>query len=444
MTDDRTVKSRTLNLLPALLRRETESVPSFQEHSFYGALHPNGCVKLRTAEATNIQFSPCGAYILGLNSNSHSVCVWDVEVFLSALSPAQPAPERSSEEPACSNSLAGNAREHAPRPRETFNQTERSNVSPLSSAARATSAQGACSSADVPLPRKPALTFSTNFLAQFNPIWKGDKSMRLGQTGRGRGRHTLAPVEVPDDNSMMEDARSVLCTPAQPLDDAQLQQAWDRRGREQQEMIASWNQSRKRLRRSRHAAAIATTTTPITSRPSNTPPTSQPIVVTAPCRRPALQICGCPAGSAPEEVIILPGSAALVATVTAGHEKLNDSICLFTSNRRHVLLLAESRSHSTAGDAAASTSSSIIMVSLRTGTVADRIEFTNERLVLQRNRSCVSWSLWGNTLVVLCPNSQQVHVYHVSDNSLVHNRTLGEHLCHDDDLVFLNLATREQ
>ena len=81
---------------------------------------------------------------------------------------------------------------------------------------------------------------------------------------------------------------------------------------------------------------------------------------------------------------------------------------------------------------------------MRTGAVVDRVQFMNERLVLQRNRSCVSWSLRDDTLVVLCPSAQQVHVYHVSGDSLVHNRTLGAHLRHDDELVVSNLAAKEQ
>lgn len=426
--------NQTVNLLPALLRRETGYTAFRDSHSslsaFYGALYPNACVKLRTAEANNIQFSPCGTYILGLNSSGHSISVWDIDSFLSALSPPERSgPEQNVHPP--SNS-AGDAGTDALHQRlETANESDRSRVSPRQTGA--VSARETCSTAEVPLPRKPALTFSNNLLANFNPVWQGKKGTLLGKHGRDQGIRTLAPVEV-GDGSIMEEARSVLCTPAQPLDDAQLQQAWDRRGREQQAMIASWNQSRKRLRQSRSAALAI---------PSAPPPPSQPTVITAPCLRPALRIGGRPSENAPAEIILLPGSAALVATVTAGHEKLNDSICLFTRNRGHVLLLAESQPQ-TATDEGASASSSIIMVSLRTGAVVDRIQFMNERLVLQRNRSCVSWSLHDSTLVVLCPNSQQVHVYHVSAESLVHNRTLGAHLRHDDELVLLNLAAQEE
>lgn len=455
------MKDVDVNLLPALLKRESGYSTSFKERhislvSSYGALYPNACVKLRTAEATNIQFSPCGAYVLGINSSGHSIAIWDVDSFLGGLWP----PARTTTGGSCvhhnlSNSAAGSSSANAAHP--ALN-TEPENTGGASYSQRPGPRTGvrnndAVACADVARPQKPALTFSSSLFAHFTPVWKGQKRPLLGHHGHDRGgMHKLAPVEVGDAVSMIEEARSVLCTPAEPLDDAQLQQVWDRRSREQEAMIASWNESRKRLRRSRHSTDRVPTATSLPSVPSlpsilsmsALAPTRQPPVITAPSITPILNICGSSSESRPDEIFVETGSAAVVATVTAGHEKVNDTICLFTRDRRHVLLLAESQATSATGEQTAGASSSVIMVSLQSGQVVDRLQFKNERLVMQRNRSCVTWSLYYSTLVILCPKAQQVHIYQVSRDSLVHNRTLGLHLRHDDELSLANLASAEQ
>jgi De-etiolated protein 1 Det1 len=448
------------NLLPTLLRREVGWKVSAQSRDdsiqFYGCLFPDASAKLRTANATSVHFSPCGNYVLGIKGHGHTVSIWTVDSFMSNI--VQYADKSSQHQCVPASSAAGPSRAASQPQIPDIGTTPSSRPSPQGASQRRSDAPPVSGSAGVArnysyamLAATPGLAFAESLKRDTTPAsswrqihvlgkrhfgpWDGADGVATSQSG------AFPPPVEEAGASIIEEARRVLCLPPLSADDTQLRQLWERRGREQQAMIASWNQSRKRLRQSRILPISKNSFVSLREEPP------QPKVVTAPCRRPVLKVCS---SDAPEGVFS-PGEPGVVAYVTAGDEKLSDSTCLFTEGCSHVLLLTESQPHPASGDPATSTSTasscsrtSIVMVCMRSGTVVDRIQFTDERLVLRANRSCVSWSLCGNTLIVLAPRAQRVHIYHVLGNSLLHNRTLHKHVRHDDELVISNLHAEEE
>lgn len=260
--------------------------------------------------------------------------------------------------------------------------------------------------------------------------------------------------------AILEDARGLL-SPRSKHNDALLYEMWKQRSQEQQAMIASWEveQGRRRRRQARITAAAAAEDN--TFLPELKGP-SQVKVLRIPRVRECLNIAprtsstrrakaassssaaGAPPGGdhVPDLTLARPRFS---SSVTSGGETLIDDVCLFTHDLKFVLLISETQPEQAARTPLpVCASTSILMVSLSDGTVVDRLQLQNERLILRTNRAGATWSLLHSTLVLLLPHKQQVHVLHCSsEGTLVHRRTVGRFLHHDDELVLSLFDSQE-
>lgn len=425
-----------------------------QSHRFYSFIVPNTSAKLVAAGATSLHFSPCGKHILGVTGNGHNVSLWDVDKFLGESKDESPGsrrneaaalrPDRGAQGGRLAmGTAAGNGRPLGPG---TSSQQDR-NGSPVTLAAA--------------FPIAPAIDFSATLRNSLSSA--ASNGSALGKRSRAAinrswsGTSYLSPVDVPSE-SILEDARGLL-SPGSRHNDAMLYELWKQRSREQQAMIASWEeeQGRRRRRQARISAAAAAEENSFLPEPAKP---SQPTVTRAPRVRECLNMVpptrptrtGHPAASptpaTPYGVRVPTLSLThprFSSSVTSGGETLIDDVCLFTHDLKYVLLISETQPEQAAGTPmAVCASTSILMISLLDGTVVDRVQLQNERLILRTNRAGATWSLLKSTLVVLLPHNQQIHIMHCSsEGALVHRRTIGRFLQHDDELILSTFDSQE-
>lgn len=269
--------------------------------------------------------------------------------------------------------------------------------------------------------------------------------------------------------AMLEDTRGLLSPRSKDNDDL-LYQMWKQRSQEQQAMIASWEeeQERRRRRQARIIAAAAAEANTFLPEPVNA---TQPKVLRAPRLHECLNIAPPAPSTSPARAATASNSTTtntrstalaqgtrsqdvsltrprFSSSVTSGGETLVDDVCLFTQDRKFVLLISETQPEHHARATAPTppcASTSVLMISLTNGTVVDRIQLQNERLMLRTNRAGATWSLRENTLALLLPHQQQILVLHCSsEGALVHRRAIGRFLQHDDEWVLSMFDSQEE
>lgn len=427
-----------------------------QAHRFYSFIVPDTSAKLAAAGATSLHFSPCGKHILGVTGNGHNVSLWDVDSFLresrddsvgaQVSEPAETRPGHGAEVRASALGTAGGS-----------GQSQGGEGNP-------NQANGSSSFAAA-FPISPAIDFSATLRNSLSSARSSGSALgkrpraSIERSWSGSAYRFPSPMDAPSE-AILEDARGLL-SPRSKHDDALLYEMWKQRSQEQRAMIASWEeeQGRRRRRQARITAAAAAEDNTFLPEPERA---SQSKVLRIPRLRECLNITPrtpskrrglaasstSAAGAPPRSAHVADLSLArprFSSSVTSGGETLIDDVCLFTNDLKFVLLISETQpEHAARTPLPVCASTSILMVSLRDGTVVDRLQLQNERLILRTNRAGATWSLLQSTLVLLLPHKQQVHVLHCSsEGTLIHRRTIGRFLQHDDELVLSLFDSQE-
>lgn len=434
-----------------------------QSHRFYSFIAPNTSAKLVAAGATSLHFTPCGKHILGVTGNGHNITLWDVDSFLLA-----PRDDIARDQHGRGAELRSHRGEREGRAGATDNAT----VQGRSADANRGNDHASVASIATAFPIAPTIDFSQALRNNLSSATSSGAVLgkrpraTIDRSWSGNASRFPSPMDVPSE-AILEDARGLL-SPRSKHNDALLQQMWKQRTQEQQAMIASWEEEQGRRRRRQARMAAAAEENSFLPEPgASTQPKS--------LRIPRLRECLYIAPTTPPNASKHSASASTSATahtpasavtqqnrsadvtlarprftssIASGGETLIDDVCLFTHDRKFVLLISETQPehHPRAGaPTPPCASTSVLMISLAEGTVVDRIQLHNERLILRTNRAGATWSLRESTLVLLLPHQQQIRVLHCcSEGTLVHLRTIGRFLQHDDEWVLSMFDSQEE
>jgi hypothetical protein len=421
----------TVSLFKYLAARESCSRSSSRElaaaYQTYRFLVPNTTARLRAREFSNAHFSPDGRWLVGIQGSGHSVSVFKVG------GSAKDHPQATSGPNEASKAL----RQAAASQRAV--RTTGSNGASSSAHPSAEDMRSRDSSWPTLRPRASAAARQQTHHPHAVPAQAHTRAPQAAFVPR-RMLHPSRPPSAPSSGNTCRaisgaPPRPRQATPLAPIASHHRSErfriAWRKREREQRALIDEWERSRRCLRKARKTLATPTAHPRAVAHSAHAclpPPATTPLLF---------------AGDTPD--VVGPAAhftAMFSASVTRGGQTLGDDVCIFTPDGRHVLVIAESPS-TAATDEQASKTATVLMVSLRNGTVVDTVHLPGERLLQRSRRAGAAWSLFGDALVLLASRRQEVHVHRCTAQGFVHMCTLGEHV-HEDSGWVLQDADRAE
>ena len=451
---------RSFTLFHYLLSRESCSrsvnLERWRAYQSYRAVVPNATARARQPGITNAHFSPDGRHLIGLNNQGNSVQIWRVGGAVGSSHGGEGAAGPRASVPAATSQPPVSVAHPRSNPTSLPASAPQRQHPPLHSSTAAAPAQSDLRHGSLRSSNGGATMHALQQIVP--PRARSTVPLTVPPITFAPARHMRSeltpiygPVPLPGITSKTGSAgASGVGAAAAASRNASLSIAWRQRERDQRALIAEWERNRRERRRqeSRRSGTksatpppVARGATPPPPQPPRAPPPSTPVISFDDDRDGA---SGEVDAAARMTDLSAHFTLRVTASVTTGGHTLHDDSCLFTPDGRHVLLLAEApRVPATTGGGAtgagpgtgtAAAASSVLMVAVADGSVADRIHLPGEALVRRGRNGGATWSLAGDTLVLLAARMQELLVLKCSAGEnggkagLVHMCTHGAEL----------------